>query len=173
MATNIDMAIEACTALLPFGANVRVTGQRLQRRAIQTFKQIAAAGTEMATDLAIELIQQRPDSGVYLIKPKEPLITQLRQNPALGQQNGTHDLCLVFGFARTSWNNRGVVVAGHIAIDAIDRRSIETGLCDTRLQIVRDHLCGHAAKELKGMHMAGYRWCLETGRNSLAASPSM
>ena len=99
VAANIDMVIKARATLLPFGINIRCQGQWLERRAIQTFKQITAAGTKMAGDLAIELIEQRPDGGVHFIKPKEALIAQPRQNPALGQQNSRLDLCLVFGLA--------------------------------------------------------------------------
>ena len=56
MAANIDMVIKARATLLPFGINIRCQGQWLERRAIQTF-QITAAGTKMAGDLAIELIE--------------------------------------------------------------------------------------------------------------------
>ena len=74
MAANIDVVIKAGAALLPFGINVWGNGQRFERREIQAFEQIAAAGTEMAGDLAIELVQQWPDRRVHFIKAKEPLI---------------------------------------------------------------------------------------------------
>jgi len=57
MAANIDVVIKASTALLPLCVNVWGNWQRLQRGAVQAFKQITAAGTEMAGDLAIELFQ--------------------------------------------------------------------------------------------------------------------
>jgi hypothetical protein len=66
MATNIDVLIKASTALLPLCINVWGNGQGLERGAIQPLEQITAAGTEMAGDLAIKLIQQGPDGGVHL-----------------------------------------------------------------------------------------------------------
>ena len=65
------MVIKACTALLPLGIYVWVNGQRLERGAIQAFIKITAAGTEMAGDLAIELIQQGPDRRVDLVQTKK------------------------------------------------------------------------------------------------------
>ena len=156
MAANIDMVIKARAALLPFGVNVRVNGQRLQRRAIQAFKQIAAAGTEMAGNLTVELIQQWSDGGVHLIKTKETLVAQPCQNPALGQQNSTLDLCLVFGLPGPRRNNGGIVMCRHIPIGAIDGGIIKTRLGDPGLEIVRDQLRRRAAEELKGADMAGY-----------------
>ena len=74
MATNIDVVIKACAALLPFSVNVWVNGQRLECGSIQSFKQITTAGPKMAGHLAIELIQQRPDRCVHLIQAKEALV---------------------------------------------------------------------------------------------------
>ncbi|SDQ35444.1 hypothetical protein SAMN04515695_0935, partial [Pseudovibrio sp. Tun.PSC04-5.I4] len=85
-----------------------------------------------------------------------PLIAQPRQNPALSYQNCAFHLRLIFGFTRTGWNNRRIVMVGHIAIGAVDRRIIKTGLGYTRLKIVRYQLCGHAAEELKRPDITGY-----------------
>lgn len=110
----------------------------------------------MATDFAVEPIQQWPDGSVHLIKTKEVLVPQPRQNPALGQQNSALDLCLVFWLSRPRRNNGGIVMCCHIAIGAIDLRIVKTGLGDACLEIVRHQLRRHTAEELKGTHMAGY-----------------
>lgn len=44
---------------------------QFERSAIQAFKQIASAGTEMAGDLVIEMFQQWPDRRVYFVQPEE------------------------------------------------------------------------------------------------------
>ena len=89
----------------------------------------------------------------HLTKAKETLIAQPRQYPAFNQKNSPFNLGFIFRFTRSRGNNRRIVMASHIAISAVDRRIVKTGLDNAGLQIVADHLNRHATEELKGPHM--------------------
>jgi|GEM_PF-833073 len=108
------------------------------------------------TTLMLGMVFGLPDGSVHLIKAKEVLVAQPRQNPALDQQNSALNLCLVFWLSRPRRNDGGIVMCCHITIGAIDLRIVKTGLGDACLEIVRNQLRRHTAEELKGTHMAGY-----------------
>jgi len=104
----------------------------------------------MPSDLAVQLIQEPANCGIQLIEPEETPVPQPGHDPALRQQHGRLDLCLVLGLAWPRRHNRGIVMRRHVGIGSVDRRIIETGFGYARLEIVRNHLRGHAAEECEG-----------------------
>ena len=99
VASDIDVVIEPGPALLPFSVDVGFHRQGLERGLVQRLEQIPAAGAQMPGDLAIELIPKRADRSVQFIEPEEPPVPQPGHDPALRQQHGRLDLCLVLGLA--------------------------------------------------------------------------
>ncbi len=57
VAPDIDVIVEPGAALLPFGIDIGLDGQWLQRGFVEPLEQIPAAGTKMPGDLAVQLIQ--------------------------------------------------------------------------------------------------------------------
>ena len=65
MALDFDVVINADTAHAPFGEDVRLARQWLERRPVELFEQLPASAAE-TTDhsLIIEPLEQLPDRGV-------------------------------------------------------------------------------------------------------------
>ena len=79
MLVDRDVVIEPGAALLPFREDIRCQRRRLQGGLVQLLEQLSAAGPEMARDFVVELVEQRSDRRVHILKAEELSIAQPRR----------------------------------------------------------------------------------------------
>ena len=93
VALDIDVVIDADTTNAPFGEDVGLDRQRLERRPVELFEELPARAAD-PTDgaLLVEPPEQLADGRVELSEAVEPSIAQLRQNPPLNDENRGLDL---------------------------------------------------------------------------------
>src|ERR1700747_1552772 len=82
MALDFDVIIEADFALLPFGVDVRIDRQRLERGLFNVVEQRASAPAEMPRHAIVELCDEIADGGVDVGKREEALMAKLGDDPA-------------------------------------------------------------------------------------------
>ena len=146
MALDIDVVVDADTAHAPFGEDIRLGRQGLERRPVELFEQLPARDAE-PTDrpLLVEPLEQLADRRVQLGEAVEPPIAQPTDEPALDDQHASFDLGLV---ARPSWPGRqhgGAVMRRHLGIGSVDLRLVQAGLDDGDLGVVGNDETRHAA----------------------------
>ena len=147
---DLDVVIEPDPAFLPFGKDVRLGRQRLERRTLDLLEQRAAAGAEMARHAIVDLRHQLGDGRVQCREREELPVAQLGDDEAGRHLHRHLDLGLVAGPIRPRRHNGGVVMGRHLGVGSIDLRLVEAGLGDARAQIVGHHHRRDAADERKG-----------------------
>jgi hypothetical protein len=151
VALDIDVVVDTDTAHAPFGEDIRLDRQGLERRAVELFEQLPAGDAEAADQsLLVEAFEQLADRCVQLGEAVEPSVAQTTDEPALDDQYASFDLGLV---ARPSWPGRqysGAVVRRHLGIGSVDLRFVQAGLDDGDLGIVGNDETWHAADRCKG-----------------------
>ena len=111
MAIDVDVIIDADPASAPFGEHIGLDRQRLQHGAVEFYEELAPCHAE-APDrpLIVDADQQPTDRFVQCRQAVEALITKPTQYPALHDQHGGFDLCLVARFAGRGRQDGGVVM---------------------------------------------------------------
>ena len=98
VALDIDVIVDADTAHAPFGEDVGLGRQGLERRPIELFEQLPTREAEPADrPLLVEPLEQLADCRVQLCEAVEPAITQPTEEPTLDDQHASFDLGLVGG----------------------------------------------------------------------------
>ena len=137
MAVDVDVIVEPDAADAPFGEDVGLDRQGLQRRPIEFLEQLAAGDAEPADrPLLVEADQQLADRLVELGQAVEAPVAQPPQQPALDDQHAGLDLGLVARLARPGRQDGGVVMRRHLGIGAVDLRLVEAGLDHRDLGVV-------------------------------------
>ena len=85
---DLDVVIEPDPAFLPFGKDVGLGRQRLERRLLQLLEERSSARPEMPRHALIELCDQLGDGGVQLRQREEAPIAELRDDEARRHLNG-------------------------------------------------------------------------------------
>ena len=82
------MVVDTDTAHAPFGEDIGLGLQGLERRPVELFEQLPARHPEPADrPLLVEPFEQIADRCVQLGQAVEPLMAQSRQNPSLDDEN--------------------------------------------------------------------------------------
>jgi len=97
----------------------------------------------------VEFLKLFGHSGVCLIVAEECVVSQNRQNAALGMKNRILNLGFVIGFAYSGRQDDYPIVAGHVSIGWVDVRIIVMGFSDTCFQIVWHHYDRCPTKKLE------------------------
>jgi hypothetical protein len=150
---NFDVVIRRYAGAAPFGVLIGLGWQRHQGRTIDGLEELTAAGTELAHQAGVEVLDQDTDRDVQLGEREEAPIAQTRQNPALNDENRRLDLGLI---ARLAWPRRhdgGAVMGRQILVGPVDTRLVAARHRNPGLQIVADERLRHPAQEGKRIHM--------------------
>ena len=151
---DIDVIVDADPAHAPLAVFVRLSGQILQRRAIDLLEQLAAGDAEPAQGLAfVELCHELDERGVDVGETVEDPSPKPAEQPALDDQHGLLDLRLVARLSRPRRQDGGSVMGRHLAVGPIDLRLVEAGLDDGGPSVVRHDEFGNAADRLEGAHV--------------------
>ena len=110
-------------------------------------EELAAAGTELAHQAGVELVDQDADRDVQLGEREEAPIAQPRQNPSLNDENRRLDLGLVARLARPRRHDGGAVMGREILVGPVDPRLVAARRRHPGLQIVADERLRHPAQE--------------------------
>src|SRR6202789_548481 len=98
---DVDVIVDADPAHAPLAIFVRLTGQRLERRAIDLLEQLAAGHAEPAKALlVIELDHKLAERGVDVSEATEDPAPEPAEQPSLDDQDRLLDLRLVTGLPR-------------------------------------------------------------------------
>ena len=101
MVFDLDMIIEPGAPYPPLGIDVRLRGQRLERRPVQFLEELLAGDAEPAQRTApVDIGKHLPDGLVQLRKAVERPVAQAAQEVALDDQNAGLHLGLVARLAR-------------------------------------------------------------------------
>jgi hypothetical protein len=148
---DIDMVVDADTAHAPFGEDVRLGRQWLERRPVELFEQLPTRDAE-PTDrpLLVEPLEQLADRRVQLGEAVEPTIAQPTDEPALDDQHASFDLGFVTRPSRPGRQHGGAVMRRHLSVRSVDLRLVQTGLDDGDLGIVGNDETRHSADGCKG-----------------------
>ncbi len=94
MPVHVDVVIQPRAAALPFGAGIRVHGQRQQRqqrRTLDRLEQRPAARAQVAHRPVVQVGNQLADGAIQLGQRKEPAMPQPGENPTLHHLDGNLD----------------------------------------------------------------------------------
>jgi hypothetical protein len=128
--------------------------QRLERRAIDLFEQLAAGDAEPAKALlVIELLHELAKRGVDVDETGEGPSLQPAEQPALDDQDGLLDFRLVARLSRPRRQNGGSVMRRHLGVGPINLGVVEAGLDDGGPGVVRHDEFWNAADRLEGAHV--------------------
>ena len=92
---DLDVVVEPDPAFLPFGKDVGLGRQRLERRPFQLLEQRATARAEMARHAVVDLRDQLGDGRVQCREREELAVAQLGDDEASRDLNRNFDLGLV------------------------------------------------------------------------------
>ena len=96
MRVDLDVIINPDATQTPFAIRVGLDWQRLQRRAVDLFKQLAAGGAHPAEKpLLVEVFQHLVNRGVEFSQAVKRPAAQPAEQPAFDNQHGGLDLCLI------------------------------------------------------------------------------
>ena len=111
MIFDLDMIIEPGAPHPPLGVNVRLRGQRLERRPVQLLEELLAGDAEPAQRAApVDIGKHLPDGLVQLRQAVKDAVAQAAQEIALDNQNAGFHLGLVARLARPRRQNAGIVM---------------------------------------------------------------
>ena len=150
---DIDVIIARDAADPPLGIFVRLSWQRLKRRAVEFEEQIAAADAEATHWPGIEVGDQFADCLVELAEREETTVPQACQYPALDDQHADLNLGLVARAPRPCWQDCRAVMGRQVEIGSVEPRFVPVGAGDADLWVVGHQLCRHATHEGKRADM--------------------
>ena len=150
MLVDLHVIVDAGAALFPVREDVLRSWKRFERGPLDLLKQRTAAGSEMARDAVIDLLDAVADSGVEFGEREERALTELRDDPSGCDLYSHLYLSFVSGLFGTGRDYCGVVVVRHLLIRTIDVRLVEAGFGDPRFKIVTDRHRRDTAKVAKG-----------------------
>jgi hypothetical protein len=98
VALDLDMVVDADAAHAPLGEHVGLGRQRLERRPVDLFEQLAAGHAQPPDrPRLVEVCQELAKRGVDLGEAEERAVAQTAEQPALDQQDAQLDLGLPSG----------------------------------------------------------------------------
>ena len=147
---DLDVIIESDPALLPFGKDIGIDRQRLERRTLRFLEQCATARTKVPRLAVIDLRNKLRDSLVQCKEREDLPIAKFRDDEASGELDSNLDLGFIPGPIRPCWQDRGAVVGRHFGVGPIDRGFIQARFGDTRAEIIAHHRRRNATHECKG-----------------------
>ena len=110
---DLDVVVEPDPAFLPFGEDVGLGRQRLERRPFQILEQGATARAEIARYAVVDLRDEFSDGRVQCGEREELPVAQLRNDEASRDLNRDFNLGFVARPIRPRRHNGGVVVSRH------------------------------------------------------------
>src|SRR5450830_1973579 len=147
MAVNFDVVVDVYPYLFPFGVDVWMFWQRLQRGLVEGFEGRAARARQLLEGLLVDTIEQYADRHVEFAQGEKLAVAQGRQDPALDHLDSDFDLGLVPRFTGASGHYGDTVVLGEIAVTRVDIWLVAMCLGNAAEQIARHQDLRCAAKK--------------------------
>src|SRR6516225_545770 len=124
-ALDLDVVIKADAGQPPFAVDVFRNRQRLQRRTLDRFEQLAPADPEATHRALVHPGQHLLDRGVALGEREEGRVAQAAENIGLGEANSRFNFGLIARSARSCRQDADLVMRRHPRVAAVDLRVVE------------------------------------------------